>query len=134
MKHITKTISLLAILFLFSQSISAQQKDIGPHGGRLKTTGDYKIELFGCDNYIEVYLYDRDTNAVNNNNITGTVEYFYQAEATLSSPLVPYGMDGFTANIPVNTFAYSKPSLIINGQFIVTEKFENECLLNAGKN
>jgi hypothetical protein len=37
-------------------------------------------------------------------------------------------MDGFTAKITGNTFIYSKPSLDINGTFMVTEKFENECL------
>ncbi len=118
---------IIAILFLLLTT-NAQQNGLGPHGGRLKTVGSYKIELFGCDDHIEVYLFDSDTNAINNKDISGTVEFFFNGSATLVSPLVYYGMDGFTAKITGNTFIYSKPSLDINGTFMVTEKFENECL------
>lgn len=124
----------LILLILVTGVLKAQQDGLGPHGGRLKTVGNYKIELFGCDDYLEVYLFDGALNAINNNNLSGTVEFFYTGKATLSSPLVHYGMDGFTAKIPANTFLYSKPSFNMNGMFIVTEKFENECLMSAGKN
>ncbi len=128
MKPTSKIIVLLSLLFFFSQVICAQQKDIGPHGGRLKTTGNYRIELFGCENYLEVYVFDIDNEAINNANIKGDVEFFYQNQATLSYLLVKYGMDGFTAKIPVTTFYQCRVSLDINSEFIVTEKFDNECL------
>lgn len=115
------------------QVANAQQSGIGPHGGRLKPVGNYKIELFGCDDHIEVYLFDRDTNAISNNNITGAVEFFFSGQATLSSPLTHYGMDGFTAKIPSNTFLYSKPTFNMDGETIITQKFENECLISADK-
>ena len=134
MKTIAKNIVMSAGLLFFASALKAQQNGLGPHGGRLKTAGSYKIELLGCDNYLEIYLFDSDTNAINNNDIEGTVEFFYSAQATLVSPLVHYGMDGFTAKIPINTFLYSKPSLTVKGTFIVTEKFDNECIMNAGKN
>ena len=133
MHLISKFIVFTLVLLSFTSLLKAQQKGFGPHGGRLKTVGGYKIELLGCDNYLEVYLFDKDTNAIDSKNINGNVEFFYTAQATLSSPLVQYGMDGFTAKISVNTFLYSQPSLNING-VIVTEKFENECLMNASKN
>lgn len=123
----------IALVFV-TQLLMAQQNGLGPHGGRLKSAGMYKIEIFGCDNYLEVYLFDVDTNAINNSNISGMVEFFYSGQAALISPLIRYGMDGFTAKIPVNTFLYCKPSFNINGEFIVTEKFENECLMNTGRN
>ena len=123
-----KTIVFIVALLFSLQVASAQQNGFGPHGGRLKTVGNYKLELFGCDDHIEVYLFDSDTNAINNKDISGTVEFFFNGSATLVSPLVKYGMDGFTAKIPGNTFIYSKPSFDINGTFIVTEKFDNECL------
>jgi hypothetical protein len=131
MKEIIKIIALLTFC---TQIVSAQHSGFGPHGGRLKMVGNYKIELFGCDDHIEVYLFDRDTNAISNNNVTGAVEFFYNGQATLSCPLVHYGMDGFTAKIPGNTFIYSKPTFNMDGGAIVTEKFENECLISAGKN
>jgi hypothetical protein len=130
MKTIIKIITLLTFC---AQIVSAQQNGFGPHGGRLKTAGTYKIELFGCNDHIEVYLFDRDTNAISNNNVSGSVEFFYSGQATLNCPLVHYGMDGFTAKIPANTFLYSKPTFNMNN-VIVTEKFENECLMSAGKN
>jgi len=49
----------------------------GSDGGRLKKVGNYQIELFGCDDYIEVYLFDGDTNAVQNKDINGNVEFYY---------------------------------------------------------
>ena len=124
----------LILLILVTGVLKAQQDGLGSHGGRLKTVGNYKIELFGCNDYLEIYLFDGALNAINNNNLNGTVEFFYTAKATLSSPLAHYGMDGFTAKIPANTFLYCKPSFNMNGMFIVTEKFENECLMSAGKN
>ena len=123
-----KTTILISILFLFALTANAQQSGLGPHGGRLKTEGNYKIELFGCENYLEVYIFDIDTEAVNNANIKGNVEFFYRDQATLSYPLVKYGMDGFTVKIPITTFFQCRVSLDINSEFIVTEKFDNECL------
>ncbi len=127
MKSISKVIFLLIIL-TYAQSMVAQQKGFGPHGGRLKSAGNYKIELFGCDDHLEIYLFDRDTNAINNNGIIGTVEFYFNGSTTLISTIARYGVDGFTARIPSMNFMYSKPALDINGTFIVTQKFDNECL------
>ena len=127
MMKICKLLFLLLAICL-SQLVKAQQKGFGPHGGRLKNAGNYKIELFGCDDHLEIYLFDRDTNAINNNGITGTVEFYFSGSATLVSTLIHYGVDGFTAKIPAMTFIYSKPILNINRTFIVTEKFDNECI------
>lgn len=119
---------IILSLFIVARFLHAQDNNLGPHGGRLKMVGDYKIELFGCDNYVEVYLFDRDTNAINNKDIIGSVSFYYKGDASLNSPLTRYGMDGFTARIPNNTFLYCKPSFDLNREFIITEKFENECL------
>ena len=115
-------------LFFSVQELNAQKKGFGPHGGRLKTVGDYQIELFGCNDYIEIYLFDSDTNAISNGNINGTVAFYYNQQSTLVGALMRYGMDGFTTKIPITTFLYCKPNLDIEGRFIVTERFENECL------
>lgn len=128
MNSFAKNITLTICLFFLATALNAQQKNTGPHGGRLKTTGNYKIEILGCDNYIEVYLYDEDTNAISNNDINGNIEFYYSQQATLVGMLVRYGMDGFTAKIPINTFLYSRPTLNISGKIVVTEKFENQCL------
>ena len=123
-----KTVAFIVVLVFSLQALNAQQNGFGPHGGRLKTVGGYKIELLGCDNYLEIYLYNADTSAISNYGIKGNVEFYYSGTATLSSPLAHYGMDGFTAKIPVNTFMYCKPSFDIKSDLIITEKFENECL------
>ena len=134
MYPIDKTISLLVALVFIINVIKAQEKDLGPHGGRLKKVDGYKIECLGCDNYIEIYLFDSDTNAISNKEISGNVEFIYNEQAALISPLVHYGMDGFTAKIPVGTFLYYKPSLMFNGRLLVTGKFENECSASIGRN
>ena len=76
-----KTIVFIVALLFSLQVASAQQNGFGPHGGRLKTVGNYKLELFGCDDHIEVYLFDSDTNAINNKDISGTVEFFFNGSA-----------------------------------------------------
>src|ERR1700758_3099831 len=103
MKIVNKQIITITFLFFLAQLLRAQQGNgLGPHGGMMKSIGDYKMEVLGCDDYLEVYLYDRDTNAVNNSKIVGNVEFYYNESAALVSSLVKYGIDGFTAKIPVN--------------------------------
>lgn len=126
--------TIFCVIIVASYTVKAQSNGIGPHGGRLKTANNCKIEVAGCDNYLEIYLYDRDTNAINNTNITGNVIFYYNNTAELNVPMVKYGLEGFTAKIPINTFSYSKVIFDINSEFIINQKFENECLLNFGKN
>ena len=121
------------ILLLFNSTLNAQQDDYGPHKGRLKKSGNYRIELIGCNNYLEFYLFDVDTQAIDNSSIIGNVIFIYDAKSSLNKPLMHYGIDGFTVQIPTNTFLYCKPSFNVNG-VIVTAKFENDCQINANKN
>ena len=134
MRRIVHTTIFSSFLLLLAATGIAQTDSTGPHGGRLKNAGIYKIELLGCDNYVELYLFDSDTEAINNTNISGEVAFYYSSQSSLYSHLTHYGMDGFTAKIPVNTFSFCKVSLNVNGAFILSEKFENECLVKLGKN
>jgi hypothetical protein len=126
-----KTTILIFVLFLFNSVLNAQD-GYGPHRGRLKKSGNYQIELVGCANYLEVYLFDTDTQVIDNSSIIGNIIFIYDSKSSLSKPLVHYGLDGFTAQMPTNTFLYCKPSFNING-IIITAKFENECQINASK-
>ncbi|HXD93354.1 MAG TPA: hypothetical protein VNX01_09080 [Bacteroidia bacterium] len=128
-----KTTILIFVLCLFNSTLNAQQDGYGPHKGRLKKSGNYQIELVGCINYLEVYLFDTDTQVIDNSSIIGNIVFIYDSKSSLSKPLVHYGLDGFTAQMPTNTFQYCKPSFNING-IIITAKFENECQINASKN
>jgi hypothetical protein len=120
------------ILFFLNSVLNAQQDSYGPHEGRLKKSNNYQIELVGCNNYLEFYLFDADTRAIDNSAIIGNVIFIYDGKSSLNKPLVHYGIDGYTAEIPSNTFLYCKPSFNVNG-VIVTAKFENECQINANK-
>jgi hypothetical protein len=129
-----KAIVFITMLLFFGPLAIAQNVGYGPHGGRLKTAGKYKIELFGCDDHIEVYLYDVDTNAISNGDITGIATFYYDNAETATTMFIRYGMDGFTAKIPSNSFIYCKPALDIDKKLVVSAKFENECLLSTQKN
>ncbi|HWY37211.1 MAG TPA: hypothetical protein VNY73_01535 [Bacteroidia bacterium] len=122
--------SICSILFTLS-SYSQQDSAIGPHQGHLVRAGEYHIELLGCNDYMEIYVFDKDMGPIHNYGMTGDVKFYYTGETYLSSPLSYYGNDGFTAKIASTNFIYCRVSLDVFGKFI-NAKYENECILGGG--
>jgi hypothetical protein len=130
-----KTVCVIIGFLAFSLTASAQKDTlIGPHQGRLFKSGAYRLEVLGCNDYLEIYLYDSDREAILNYGIHGNVEFYYKGETYLNAPVVCYGEDGFTAKIASPDFLYAKVSLVVYGNFVYV-KFENECSITgrAGK-
>src|SRR5438552_45563 len=125
---------LFSVLFALSLfSYGQTDTTIGPHKGRLESYTNYKVEVVGCNDYLEVYLYDRKMMPIHNNyGVAGDVKFFYPNEVFSSSPFVHYGADGFTAKIPTPDYMYCRVTATINGQ-VVTVKFNNECSASVGK-
>jgi hypothetical protein len=122
--------SLLFSLLLALVSLPAfAQPDgtFGPHKGRVYSYTNYRIEAVGCNEFLEIYIYNKDMQPLNNFGATGDVKFYYQNQTYTSSPLTPFGSDGFTAKIPSTDFSYARLTLTIDGQPI-TAKFGNECV------
>nr|AIA16713.1 hypothetical protein [uncultured bacterium] len=94
---------LFFLLLTLQLGVFAQVDTLrGPHGGRIHSYMDYRIEMVGCNDYLEIYLYNKVMDPLNNYGVLGDVKFYYPNEVYSSSPLVPYGADGFTAQ---DTFA-----------------------------
>jgi len=129
-----KKILLSLLLMLAVPGLRAQSDTlIGPHKGLIQTYTDYRIELVGCNDYLEIYIYTKKMNPIHNQHATGDVKYFYQSGEYSSSPLALYGADGFTAKIPSADYVYARVTALIDG-VTLTAKFDNKCITNLGKN
>ena len=103
----------------------------GPHGGAIKSSGNYRVELLECNEYFEAYLFTKDMDGMSNYGITGDIKYFYSNGTSKSSPLTFYGNDGFTAKVPDGGFIYCRVTMDILGTPI-SIKFENQdCSIGA---
>ena len=117
---------VLSLLFMTIQGKS-QEKLTGPHGGRIKIDQGYKIETLGCENYLEIYLFNEVTEPIFNNGITGKVKFFYEGAKTTSEPIVKYGIDGFISPIKSADFFHYEVTLNILERITVFADF-NECI------
>jgi len=125
---------LLFILFTFLASGLFAQTDTtrGPHTGRIESYANYRIEVLGCNDYLEVYFYDKKLQPIHNYEITGDVKFYFAGEVFSSVPLTRYGADGFTARIPSPDFYYCRVTASIGGQPI-SAKFMNVCNISVGR-
>lgn len=69
----------------------------GPrHKGRFQQSGDFFIEMVKDNNKLIFYLYDKDGNALSNNNATGSIQIFYEGKQRATEKLIPEDNDKFT--------------------------------------
>ena len=117
---------LLGLLFTAHFNALLQQQERGPHGGRMKQSGRFKIELLGCTGHVEVYLLDNEGQAMSNYDIKGKVNFVFKNKTGPDIPLQAYGRDGFSANIPQSDFFNCIVTIEILSSPI-TATFECEC-------
>lgn len=123
---------LFFLLLTLQLGVFAQVDTLrGPHGGRIHSYMDYRIEMVGCNDYLEIYLYNKVMDPLNNYGVLGDVKFYYPNEVYSSSPLVPYGADGFTAKIPSPIYYNSRVTMNFAGQAL-TAKFDNVCSATVG--
>jgi hypothetical protein len=133
-RQMKKSVSFLLFLTMLLPNLKAQvDSALGPHEGKIKIYGNYRVEVIGCNDYLEIYFYDKNLNPINNDfGIEGAAKFFYYNETNSTSAFVHYGADGFTAKISTQDYMYCQITATINGQ-VITAKFENECHVPGGK-
>lgn len=125
---------LFSLFFALSVGTLFSQNDTlnAPHNGRMQSYLNYRIEVVGCNDHLELYFYDKNMNPINNGfGITGDTKFYYSDQVFTSVPFVKYGADGFTSRIPSTDFIYVRITATIAGQ-PVTAKFGNECRASLG--
>jgi hypothetical protein len=131
MKKIVTIMSVLWMLCFIQSLTYAQNSKCEPGQCTVKASGKYKIELAGCNNYLDIYLLDETHSPVSNKHITGTVEFFYLDETSLMTSFQQFfKTNSLRAKIPVQGFYNCKITLNV-GTDIIVMYFDNECDLKG---
>ena|ERR1700758_2649421 len=113
------------ILFFITLTIFARiiAKPHGPHGGMVKKTGEYYIEMKNADRKIVTYLLDKKMNTISNKDVKGEARLFFSDSTTFDIPLKPSGEDEFTCSIPMDFYACKITFTAYNN--LIFAKFDN---------
>ena len=95
-----------------------------PHGGEVKDAGKYHIEMVADmllkEAQVSFYLLKGAMKSVSNEGITGTVQYKYKDESTVTETLKPKGDDGFSAELKRKEPFYCIVAFLIKGKTVST--------------
>lgn len=97
MKKITilMMVMLIASLTTFAQHSGGDHKHGSPHGGTVKSAGDFHIEVSVKDGMVMAYLLDANEKAMKNKGVTGTAVIQMADGQTSTITLIPSGNEGF---------------------------------------
>ncbi|MFZ6024473.1 MAG: hypothetical protein ACOYVG_08485 [Bacteroidota bacterium] len=89
--YLTVLLAVLAVL-----GVNAQDHKHGsPHGGTVKSAGDFHIEVAVKDGMVMAYLLDGKEKAMTNTGVTGTALIQTADGQTSTITLIPNGKEGF---------------------------------------
>jgi hypothetical protein len=129
-----KTILFMLLLSLAICLKSQQGQECAPGACTIKEAGNYNIELSGCYNYLDIYVYDKQLKPLRNVEITGYAEFHYLDETVLRSEFRQYyRTNSLRAKIAGPGFYNCRVNLNIAGEN-VSVYFDNECDLRAENN
>jgi len=124
--------NIIAGLLVFFFLNNKAQVDLNETPGcTTKKAGHYLIELAGCNNYIDIYLYDLKGKQVRGIQVNGKAEFFYLDETCATSEFVQYERtNALRAVVPGPGFYNFKVTLLIKNDTI-SAYFDNSCDLRA---
>jgi len=122
----------LFILYLLIHMVTrAQTHTCDANTFARKAAGNYNIKVAGCENYIDIYIYDKKNKPLVDAVIMGHAGFYYPDESYLSEDLTQSSStNALRVKVPYPGFSTFKISLIINGQN-VSAYFENDNSLRA---
>lgn len=129
LRSIKAKIIFLAFLYCITIALVSWSKSTptGPHGGTLKKSGNYFIEVKNPNNFFYAYLLDKKLNTINNKNISGEVNFFMSDSTSFNVSLKAAVDDGFTCeSLPGSNSC--KVTFTVLGK-AVSARFENPALL-----
>lgn len=97
MKKITilMAVMLIASFTTFAQHSGGDHKHGSPHGGTVKSAGDFHIEVSVKDGMVMAYLLDGKEKAMKNKGVSATAVIQMADGQTSSITLIPSGNEGF---------------------------------------
>jgi len=112
------------LLFLFMGSLFAVysyrilQIQEGPHGGAVKRSGKYHIEMKNQEDAFYAFLLDDKMQPVKNEMVTGSVRLFYNDETSEEFKLKKFEEDGFVTESKVPDFISCKITFTVFGKHV----------------
>lgn len=92
---ILMAVMLLASFVTFAQHSGGDHKHGSPHGGTVKSAGDFHIEVSVKDGMVMAYLLDGKEKAMKNTGVAGTAVIQLADGQTSTITLIPNGNEGF---------------------------------------
>jgi hypothetical protein len=92
---IAMTVMLLTSAVTFAQHSGGDHKHGSPHGGTVKSAGDFHIEVNMKDGMVMAYLLDAKEKAMPNSGVTATAVIQMADGQTSTVTLIPNGKEGF---------------------------------------
>lgn len=92
---ILATMMLIASFTTFAQQSGGDHKHGSPHGGTVKSAGDFHIEASVEDGMVMAYLLDGNEKAMKNTGVTGKALIQTADGQTSTVALIPNGKEGF---------------------------------------
>jgi len=117
------------ILYSYNKNIF---KDIGPHGGRVKSAGSYNIEMKVASHNFQAFLLDNQLNPISNKGMTCEIRFFLCDSSTIDIDLKPFGDDAFMVESSLKGYYYYNVVFHVFGKQIKA-KFEDENLIVLNK-
>jgi hypothetical protein len=131
MKTVFNTCFLLGFLISISGTLSAQHSKCDSNTCTTKRSGTYRVELAGCDNFLDLYVLDASGSPLKNVPIKGDAEFFYLDETSLMVSLKQFfKTNSLRAKVPCSGFYNCRVILTIDTE-ICEVYFDNECDLRA---
>lgn len=94
----TRYLVIVPIIALLAWiGVSSVDDPDGPHNGKIKSAGDYRIEAGHTNTEIFAYLYDKNMGEIPNKGITCTAVFEFPDNTVGNLDLVPYGKYSFKA-------------------------------------
>jgi len=119
---------ILVLVALTLIALSYLQTNEGPHGGRLKQSGNYYIELKLSESGVYAYLNDSDLKPVSNRGITCELKTVFPDHIEMKLFMQAIGDDGFYADLPTGELLEYKINFNVMGKPVVAS-FKNEKLI-----
>lgn len=118
------TVMLFASYASFAQHGSGDHKHGSPHGGTVKSAGDFHIEVTVKDGMVMAYLLDGKEKTLANTGVTATAVIQLADGQTSNITLIPSGKDGFMYTLD-KTKKYNKAIItFVNAGKTVSASFD----------
>ncbi len=91
MKTTSKLIGIILLLTVILVAFKLTVNPVGPHGGKVKTSGIYNIEMKNSYPNLYVFLFDSRLRPISNKGILCESKFIFADSSSSVSPVKPFG-------------------------------------------